>query len=672
MMKRIGILIAALGALHAQQPVAPSNEPVGPSRGEDKSDYNITNSIEFGYRWRLVGGDLGEYRSDVNYGNGMRLLSGSFSVNSKDGHGHYFDQILLNVLGLGNDPYQSASLRVQKNGLYRYDMLWRLNDYFNPGLTVAGGLHLLDTVQRIQDHELLLFPQSHYRLRMGYGRNTMDGPALSTAQEFDANGVGLPVFRNINQVWNEYRLGGDVEYAGFKFTVLHRWDYFREGKPFTSPGTVSGPSIGVASDPTVLNNFSRIQPQHGSAPAWLGSLIATRKKWAVNARFSYLKGTNGFFTSELATGFDRFGAGANRQITVQGNAERPFVAGDLNLTFIPIGRLTIVNTTSANSQRIDGPSAITEIANGLDLGTSLYFRFLGIFRVSNATDANVRVNKWLGFYAGYGYTYREVKTIEGFGVAPTPPSDSLQEFRNFNSLHTGTLGVRVRPLKGLTASVEGNIGRANNPFTPVSNGNYHAINGRVDYRTRNLQLGTSYKQFYNINSPGTLNGINSHSRNYTATASWAPRDWFSLDANYMKLHLDTMTGIAYFAGTGNRNTLQSAISFYRSNIHAATLSVRIALRRRADLYFAYSITDDTGGDHVPIDPTILGSDLLQSVQTFPVTYQSPSARFSVRITPKLRWNVGYQFYNYKEQVHLFGFDQNFQANTGYTSVLFSW
>ena len=24
-------------------------------------------------------------------------------------------------------------LRIQKNGLYRYDMSWRLNDYYNPG-----------------------------------------------------------------------------------------------------------------------------------------------------------------------------------------------------------------------------------------------------------------------------------------------------------------------------------------------------------------------------------------------------------------------------------------------------------------------------------------------------------------------------------------------------------
>ena len=44
---------------------------------------------------------------------------------------------------------------------------------------------------------------------------------------------------------------------------------------------------------------------------------------------------------------------------------------------------------------------------------------------------------------------------------------------------------------------------------------------------------------------------------------------------------------------------------------------------------------------------------------------------SIRITPKVRWNAGYQFYNYEQQSNPFGFFQNFRANTGYTSVLWS-
>jgi len=192
MRTRFGIFIAAIGTLGAQQVVAPTPETVGTARGENHGSYNITNSFETGYRFSLVGGDLGEYRSDVNYRNGLRLLGSSFSLDSKDGHGRYFDQILLNTMGLGNDPYQSATLRIQKNGLYRYDMTWRLNDYYNPGLTVAGGLHLMDTVRRTQDHEITLFPRAKFRLRAGYSRNAQDGPVLTTAQEFDTNGAGCP------------------------------------------------------------------------------------------------------------------------------------------------------------------------------------------------------------------------------------------------------------------------------------------------------------------------------------------------------------------------------------------------------------------------------------------------------------------------------------------------
>ena len=60
--------------------------------------------------------------------------------------------------------------------------------------------------------------------------------------------------------------------------------------------------------------------------------------------------------------------------------------------------------------------------------------------------------------------------------------------------------------------------------------------------------------------------------------------------------------------------------------------------------------------------------LLAGVQTFPLAYQSPLVRLSVRITPKLRWNAGWQFYNYHEQFGVLGYYQNFHAHTGYTSV----
>ena len=62
-----------------------------------------------------VGGDFGMYRSVENYRNGVRLLGSRLSVNSKDGHGHWFDEILLNTLGLGNDPRQPRRHRAARS-----------------------------------------------------------------------------------------------------------------------------------------------------------------------------------------------------------------------------------------------------------------------------------------------------------------------------------------------------------------------------------------------------------------------------------------------------------------------------------------------------------------------------------------------------------------------------
>ena len=95
---------------------------------------------------------------------------------------------------------------------------------------------------------------------------------------------------------------------------------------------------------------------------------------------------------------------------------------------------------------------------------------------------------------------------------------------------------------------------------------------------------------------------------------------------------------------------------------------------RSDLYLGYSITKDTGDGRasaVPAGTTDPIQILLDSVQTFPLTYQSPLARLSIRISPKVRWNAGYQYYGYAEAFGLLGYYQNFHAHTGYTSVLWS-
>src|SRR5260221_1001173 len=107
-----GAFLLGAGAV-AQPVVAPTPQPAGTPRGEIVGTYSVTDAFEVGYRFRSVDGNEGKYRSDVNFGNGIRLLGGTLGIHSRDGKNKWFDELLLDVRGLGNDSYQFSSFRIQ-------------------------------------------------------------------------------------------------------------------------------------------------------------------------------------------------------------------------------------------------------------------------------------------------------------------------------------------------------------------------------------------------------------------------------------------------------------------------------------------------------------------------------------------------------------------------------
>jgi hypothetical protein len=424
----------------------------------------------------------------------------------------------------------------------------------------------------------------------------------------------------------------------------------------------------------VLQQFQRSAPNHGSNPGWFGNVYASHKYWAMNARLTYNFGSGGFALNQMTTGLNLTGASSNQQIVVSGDAQRPVVAGDFSFSLFPTSRLSIVNNTAVHDTRLDGDSYFTEFDDGTGANTTLNFKFLGVRTVANSTDLNYRFNNWFSAYAGFTDSDRQIRLVEAFQFPAVAGSAARYTYEQESRLNAGTFGVRFRPLRPLTINLEGEAGHADHPLTPMSDRNYHTLGGRIQYRARKLQLSTGYRELYNENAPLSFITYSSRSRQYNAAASFALRDWLTFDSSYSKLHLDTVGGLAFFAGVQSPQLQTSYDSIYISNIHAANAGLHFGIRRRADLYVGYTITKDTGDGRataVPvgvIDPT---AALLDSVQTFPLTYQSPMARLSIRITPKVRWNAGWQFYGYGELFHLLGYDQNFHAETGYTSVLWS-
>lgn len=669
---RLALLILCLAALvescAAQQVVAPTPEKVGPVRGDDWDGYNIVNSFETGYRFFAGSGNPATYRSNVNFGNGVRLLGSYFTANSKNGHGLLFDELVLTTEGLGGDPYAHANFRLQKNRIYEYTLLWRRSDYYNPGLVTGGGQgeHLLDTSYMLQDHDLTLFPQSRIRFFLGYARDTQGGAGISTVQLFSPNGLFdptgniFPVFTNLKRVENEYRLGFEVHWLGFTFNALHGWQDFKDD----SADQFSGASNGDGFNPnTILNLFSRNQPYHGTSPYWRAALFRNSRLLSFNGRFTYTGGQRAFVANEAAMGISQIGTATNQQILTFGSARRPVATGNAGLSLFPTDKLSITESVSFYNVRTDGNSAYLQFDNASRLTDLLLYQYLGIRTVATQTDAIYHLKSWLDLHGGYEYSNRQIASTPQLTLDGTP---ATTPYLQTNALNTGSVGARLSPLKGLTISLDGEFGHADRPFTPRADKNYSALTGRVRYRYKTLQLAAWSQSDYNENSV-TVSAYSSHSRTYSASGTWSPLNRIAFDAVYSKIHLDTLGGVQFFA---NAQLYPNQLSYYVSNLQTGTIDIHLSLLKRLDLYLGYSHVQDTGDGRSVPTATPVGSPLpaFEAAQTFPVRFLSPMGRLSVRLSERVRWNVGYQYYGYRAD---FWPSENYLANTGYTSVLWS-
>jgi len=681
--------------LPGQTTVAPT--PESPQITIDLSRYTVTQSFEVGYRFGEYDGDQGLYRANVNYGNGLRLLSNTFNANSKDGHGELFDTLLVSTQGLFNDPYSVATARLEKNGKYRYDGTWRKNQYYNPFEVNGESQYLKQTQRTLQDHDLTITAAKWLKLRLGYSRNQDTGPAISAYQLYIGGLYPLPtssepgathgnsllsLLQNTRQDWNEYRFGGDIDFAGFRLTINRQLSYYKDdsadvplvpGQPYPESQT------GVAT------SYWRSSPMHTRNPVWFGNLARNGKKLFMDARISYMDSLTKFDYEEAGTGYLSTGtvtAGKISSITLNnaltnvatsnpGVARRPFVSGDLTFSYLVTDKLTISSDTSAQSNRLNSTSQMLQTSTNAATKNIFWDWTLDVKRYSESLDLNYRAASWLGLNANYMYTDRSVDQI----IYRSGTTNSNVPTALGNHLNAGTVGFRLKPLKGLSLNLDAGVGRDNGAFTPESLANYHLIKARAEYRYRKLRLSSTYRQVYNVNAPVLYSYDTQHTRGISGTASYELNKRWWLDVSYSKLHQDTFSLLypELPSAAGPITNVRGYSSVYLSNIHTGTFMSRTQFGR-ATITLGYTITQDAGDGRTQqnlglSDPA---AAYLALSQTFPMQYQAPLARFSFRIKPKLQWNVGWEYYRYNQQFAYYGLEPYYRASTGYTSLSFAY
>jgi hypothetical protein len=343
-------------------------------------------------------------------------------------------------------------------------------------------------------------------------------------------------------------------------------------------------------------------------------------------------------------------------VFVFGEGRRPVLAADITTSFNPTEALTIVNHTAFHHTRMDGDGTFNELNNGTGFGELIHFQFLGIRTFTTSTDLNYRFSGMAGVFGGYQFSTRRIRSVEQLNFGD--PQPDRVEGEQDSRLHAGRMGVRFRPARRLTMIADAEIGRTDRPVFPTSEKNYHLLGGRVRYQGRSVSFSALARTNYNFNST-SLFAHSAKTRTYSGDVSWTARTWLGFDASYSKLHLDTLSGIAYFF---NNALITNDRSRYISNIHAGSVNARVSAGRRVELLGGYIRTQDQGSDERPTIPNTIG------FQVYPLTFHSPMARVSVLLHSKLRWNAGYQKYGYGEELLP---SQNYGAHTGFTSLSWS-
>ena len=217
----------------AQPPTpAPTPAPAATadeSAGKTSGNYLIQQSVEFGGRDSFINGNLNNYDTFENLQSGMRLFDYSLNMHSLNNRGIFFDDLSFTNFGYGGDPNEVSRLRVTKNKWYDFRVMFRQDKNFwdynllanplNPSsfsvpTPIVNSPQALDLSRHMQDYDLILFPQSRLRFRLGYSRNSNQGPASGTVE-----GGTEPLLSQILLYrTSSYRMG--VDYKGLSKTTL--------------------------------------------------------------------------------------------------------------------------------------------------------------------------------------------------------------------------------------------------------------------------------------------------------------------------------------------------------------------------------------------------------------------------------------------------------------------
>ncbi len=495
----VAVLVLMSGIAGAQGTTPAASVPDAPQASQPvvENGYVIHQTVDMGGHMAGISGSGAMYDTLVNLHSGPRVLGQTFTMHAVPGSKHpLIDSLTAFSTGFGGDPYNFAKMDFSKGKLYEFSGMFRRDrQYFDydllnnpelpnnlsipigPGGTLGAyaipqvqqSPVMFNTVRRMTDTNLTLFPLSKVTFRFGYSLNTFEGPSLSPSRS-----VGKTQFMT-----QEYQRNSDDDFLGAidwkplqqtKFTfeeqvthykddsfrtlapsslnfqeadgtrvALGNWDQYTAyastnctssiatpGVVLTSAsGTIGLPVVDPACD--VYSSYSRFQPTRILFPTEiLRFQTSSIKNIQMNGDFRFTKAN-----ANLPNYYENFQGldGTVRSATFTGNASstRQNVGIDYGIVWQASKTFTLSDQVDFSSVHQPGVSAISA---GIGLNTP-------------ATVGSDTINYAGPLVAGTNLSTSGITTVTGTGAA-IPAFDYFgQKFLTNNATATWDASSRA-------------------------------------------------------------------------------------------------------------------------------------------------------------------------------------------------------------------------------------
>src|ERR1039458_5897045 len=246
----VAVLLMMAGIAAAQSPTP--SEPMAIPGG-----YTSHQSVDIGGHIADIKGSGAMYDTLINQQSGPRLMGGTFELRALPTNKHaQIDLLHAFASGFGGDPNNFAKLDFSKGKIYEFSGMFRrdrqYSDYDllgNPNITTGQSIPIgpsnaptgslawpqvnhssvmFNTVRRMTDTNVTLYPLSKVTYRVGYSQNILQGPTLSPSYTIAKNNALLQQYQR-NSTDN---FTGGIDWKpvqGTKLTFEEEITHFKTG-----------------------------------------------------------------------------------------------------------------------------------------------------------------------------------------------------------------------------------------------------------------------------------------------------------------------------------------------------------------------------------------------------------------------------------------------------------